>query len=277
METISEWKCFDGRQLVVNHPSKCTNTDMTFSIFLPPAAEDGPCATLFFLSGLTCTWENATVKAGFQRLAAELGLIIVCPDTSPRGEAVANDDAYDLGQGAGFYVNATQDPWAAHFRMDDYVVQELPALLREHFPVHADRIGVTGHSMGGHGALTLAVKNPDLFRSVSAFSPIVAPASVPWGQKAFTAYLGTTKSVWTSYDASALVAKRGYPGKILIDQGEADAFLEEQLQTARFEEACRAASQEADIRMQPGYDHSYYFIATFMDDHLRHHASILNG
>lgn len=274
-EEISRAKAFGGTQLVLSHQSAATGTPMRLSVFLPPAADGGRVPAVFFLSGLTCTEENATVKAGFQRIAAELGLAIIAPDTSPRGEGVANDEAYDLGQGAGFYVDATEAPWAPHFRMHAYVSEELPALICAKFPIDETRLGVTGHSMGGHGALTLAMRRPERFRSVSAFSPIIAPMEVPWGQKAFTAYLGSDQGNWEGHDACRLVAARGYPGKILIDQGDADGFLEEQLQTWRFKEACDAVGQPSEIRMQAGYDHSYFFIATFMEDHLRHHAAEL--
>lgn len=277
MQILSEWKSFGGRQLVVKHLSAATSTEMTFSIFLPPAAEASPCPALFFLAGLTCTWENATTKAGFQKLASELGLIVICPDTSPRGEDVANDTAYDLGQGAGFYVNAIQAPWKPHFRMEDYIADELYALVTAAYPIDAERIGITGHSMGGHGALTLAYKYPEKFKSVSAFSPIVAPTSVPWGKKAFLNYLGDDQSLWVDHDATLLAGHKKLPTHILIDQGDADTFLDEQLKTHLFEQACRAIGQEADIRMQPGYDHSYYFIASFMDEHLRHHIKHLTA
>ncbi|WP_321338495.1 S-formylglutathione hydrolase [Breoghania sp.] len=274
-EELSKTTCFGGRQLTLSHDSTSTGTPMRLSVFLPPAAENGPVPCVFWLSGLTCTEENFTVKAGAQRMASELGLMVVAPDTSPRGEGVANDEAYDLGQGAGFYVDATQSPWAPHFKMYSYVTEELPALIREAFPVREGGFGVMGHSMGGHGALTVALRNPDLFKSVSAFSPIVAPMQVPWGQKAFTAYLGEDRDAWKAHDACELVRAHGFPTQILVDQGDADGFLEEQLQTSRLVDACKEAGQSAKIRMQPGYDHSYFFIATFIDDHLRHHARIL--
>lgn len=276
METVSENRSFGGVQGVYKHASETCACDMTFSVYRPPAAETGPVPTVFWLSGLTCTQENFTVKAGAQRMASELGLMVVAPDTSPRGPGVADDESYDLGQGAGFYVDATEAPWAPHFKMYSYVTQELPALIRDNFPVRAGGLGVMGHSMGGHGALTVALRNPELFKSVSAFSPIVAPTQVPWGKKAFTAYLGTDEAAWKAHDACELVRERGFPTQILVDQGDADNFLAEQLQTERLIEACKEASQSAKIRMQPGYDHSYYFIATFIDDHLRHHARILN-
>jgi S-formylglutathione hydrolase len=271
METLSDQRCFGGRQLVCRHRANSTDCDMTFSVFLPP--QPGPRPTLMWLSGLTCTQANATEKAGFQRVAAELGLIVICPDTSPRGDDVANDEGYDLGQGAGFYVDATEAPWAPHFQMMTYVTEELPALLAEEFEIGA--MGVSGHSMGGHGALTLAMRRPDLFKSVSAFSPIVSPMNCHWGDKALTAYLGPDRAAWEGHDACALVRAGGFDGEILVDQGGADGFLEGQLKTHLLAEACADTGQRANIRMQPGYDHSYFFIATFIEDHLRHHAAAL--
>lgn len=264
---------FGGRQLTVEHDSAATNTSMRVAIFLPP--QDGLRPAVVYLSGLTCTEDNVTQKSGAQRVAAELGLVFVAPDTSPRGEGVADSEDYDLGQGAGFYVNATQAPWSQHFRMYYYVTQDLLQLLGSEFPVDLSRVGITGHSMGGHGALTLGLRNPDLFKSVSAFSPIVSPANCPWGQKALTAYLGDDMSLWAEHDASALVRSRGFDGTLLVDQGEADGFLEEQLKTHLLAEACVEAGVDAKIRMQLGYDHSYFFIASFIGDHLRHHASAL--
>jgi S-formylglutathione hydrolase len=271
MQILSENLCFGGRQLVCAHESAATGGPMRLSAFVPPSKGPVPC--LIYLSGLTCTEENATVKAGFQRVAAELGLMVVCPDTSPRGDGVADDDAYDLGQGAGFYVDATEAPWAPHFAMYSYISRELPALIRANHAV--TDFGLTGHSMGGHGALTIAMRNPEIFRSVSAFSPIVSPLNCPWGEKAMTAYLGPDRAAWAAHDACELVKAHGYPGEILIDQGNADNFLETQLKTHLFADACAARGQTAQIRMQPGYDHSYYFIATFIEDHLRHHAAAL--
>lgn len=278
-ETVQENICFGSTQGVYQHNSQQLNCDMKFAVFTPPQAADEPRPVVFWLSGLTCTEENFTVKAGAQRVAAELGLVIVAPDTSPRGvEIDGQDDAYDFGSGAGFYVDATQDPWAAHYQMYSYVTSELPALIFKNFPARADAQGIMGHSMGGHGALTIALKNPDTYRTVSAFSPIVAPTHVPWGQKALAGYLGDDQSTWAEYDATALVsAGRTHPGKILIDQGDADNFLDEQLRPNVFQDACKAAGQECEIRMQPGYDHSYFFIATFIEDHLRHHAAVLQG
>lgn len=257
----------------MEHDSAETGTAMRFAIFLPPG--DGPRPTLIWLSGLTCNEDNFTQKAGAQRVAAELGMILVMPDTSPRGEGVANDDAYDLGQGAGFYVDATQAPWAPHFRMYSYITKELPALIAAEYPVDSARMGISGHSMGGHGALTIGLRHPELFRSISAFSPIVSPMNCPWGEKALTAYLGPERGTWAAHDACALIAERGAEVPILIDQGEADGFLEEQLKTHLLVEACEAKSIPATIRMQAGYDHSYFFIASFIEDHLRFHANAL--
>ena len=248
---------------------------MTFSLYLPPAAETATVPVVYWLSGLTCTDENFPNKAGAQEIAADLGIAIVAPDTSPRGDDIADDAAYDLGQGAGFYLTATQAPWTPHFRMDRYISEELPALIAENFPADMSRQGIFGHSMGGHGALTLHLKHPGTYRSVSAFSPIVAPSQVPWGQKAFTAYLGEDKASWAQYDASELVRARPSTAHILIDQGEADQFLTDQLKPELFEAACRQAGQALTLRRQPGYDHSYYFIASFIDDHIAHHASAL--
>lgn len=277
LSPIKRWKCFGGDQLVFAHDSKATGTRMEFSVYVPPQAAKQPWPVLFYLSGLTCTWENATTKAGFQRAAAEHGMVIVAPDTSPRGEDVPDDAAYDLGKGAGFYLNATQAPWSKHFNMYDYVVEELPELITRAFPVNFARFGITGHSMGGHGALTVAMKNPDRFKSVSAFSPIVAPAQVPWGQKAFNAYLGPDHKMWAEYDSCALMASRGWPRDILIDQGDADEFQATQLRPELFAEACKARHVPLTLRMQAGYDHSYYFIATFMADHARWHAERLHA
>lgn len=274
MEAVATTKIFGGTQGVYKHAAETTNCDMEFSVFAPPG--DGPFPVVWYLSGLTCTQENATTKAGFQRVASELGLMIVCPDTSPRGDDVPNDEAYDFGQGAGFYVNATEAPWATHFHMYDYVVDELPCVIADHFPADMARQAITGHSMGGHGALTIAFKNADRFQSVSAFSPIVSPMSCPWGEKALSGYLGDDKEAWASHDACALVA--GVAGRfddILVDQGTADNFLEGQLKPELLQKACDASAQRLTLRMQEGYDHSYNFIATFIEDHLRFHSARL--
>ena len=277
MERIEQHASFGGRQEVWQHASTSTGTPMRFGIYLPPAALAGErCPVLYWLSGLTCTEQNFITKAGAQEHAARHGLIVVAPDTSPRGEGVANDPAYDLGQGAGFYLNATQTPWAPHFRMEDYVVQELPALVEQHFPATEAR-GIAGHSMGGHGALTLALRHPGRYRSVSAFSPIVAPSQVPWGQKAFSTYLGDDRAAWAQHDAVALVAGASERLPLLVDQGEADEFLAGQLRPELLQAACEAAGHPLTLRLQPGYDHSYYFIASFMGDHVAHHASALRG
>ena len=277
MERIEQHASFGGRQEVWQHASTSTGTPMRFGIYLPPAALAGErCPVLYWLSGLTCTEQNFITKAGAQEHAARHGLIVVAPDTSPRGEGVANDPAYDLGQGAGFYLNATQAPWAPHFRMEDYVVQELPALVEQHLPATGAR-GIAGHSMGGHGALTLALRHPGRYRSASAFSPIVAPSQVPWGQKAFSAYLGDDRAAWVRHDAVALIAGASERLPLLVDQGEADEFLAGQLRPELLQAACEAAGHPLTLRLQPGYDHSYYFIASFMGDHVAHHASALRG
>lgn len=276
-EIVSEQACFAGTQGVYKHASQQLDCEMRFTVFTPPQATVEPRPVVFWLSGLTCTEDNFTVKAGAQRIAAELGLVIVAPDTSPRGDDVPDDkDSYDFGKGAGFYLDATRQPWSKHYNMYSYITSELPALIFKHFPARADRQGIMGHSMGGHGALTIALKNPETFASVSAFSPIVAPAQVPWGEKAFSGYLGDDRAAWAEYDATALVASgKRFSGEILIDQGDADNFLKGQLKPEIFADACKAAGQPLKLRMQPGYDHSYFFIATFIEDHLRHHASAL--
>lgn len=274
METISENRCFGGVQGVYSHASSATGTQMTFGLFLPEEAENGPVPILWYLSGLTCTHENAMTKAGAQAWAAEQGIALVFPDTSPRGEGVPNDDAYDLGQGAGFYVNATEAPWSEHFKMWDYVAQELPALLGENFPVDLDRQSITGHSMGGHGALTLAMSLPGRFRSVSAFSPICNPTGSDWGRKQFAAYLGADESAWKDHDASLLLAERGFDGPVLIDTGTDDQFME-LLKPESLSQAMASKRQEGHFRMQKGYDHSYFFVSTFMEDHIAFHADAL--
>jgi len=277
IQTISEQASFGGTQGVYRHASQELDCEMRFSVFTPPAATSAPRPVVFWLSGLTCTEDNFTVKAGAQRVAAELGLVIVAPDTSPRGDDVPDDaDSYDFAKGAGFYLDATRQPWSKHYRMYSYITGELPALIFKHFPARADRQGIMGHSMGGHGALTIGLKHAETYASVSAFSPIVAPCQVPWGEKAFSGYLGPDKKAWAEYDATALIqAGKRHPGAILIDQGDADNFLDEQLRPQLFVDACADAGQTVKLRMQPGYDHSYFFIATFIEDHLRHHAAAL--
>ncbi len=276
MEIVSENRSHGGRQLVVRHPSSATSTDMTFSIFLPPQAEAGQKLPIVsYLSGLTCTHANVTDKGEYRAACAEHGLIFVAPDTSPRGEDVPNDEAYDFGQGAGFYVDATQQPWSKHFRMWSYVTEELPALLASEFPVDMDRQAITGHSMGGHGALTVALNFPDRFRSVSAFAPIVAPGRMPWGEKALGGYLGGDRSAWRKHDAVALIEDGARVEEILVDVGTADPFIEKELRPELLEAACADAGIALMLRRQPGYDHSYYFISTFMAEHLRWHAERL--
>lgn len=276
MEMLEEHRCFEGWQQRWRHDSSTLNCPMTFSIFLPPPRDHTPPPVLYWLSGLTCNDENFTTKAGAQRVAAELGIVLVMPDTSPRGEQVANDEGYDLGQGAGFYLNATQKPWAAHYRMYDYLRDELPTLIQSQFNV-SDRCAISGHSMGGHGALIMALKNPGKYTSVSAFAPIVNPCSVPWGIKAFSTYLGEDKNDWMEWDSCALMYASNAQDAIptLIDQGDNDQFLADQLQPAVLAEAARQKAWPMTLRIQPGYDHSYYFIASFIEDHLRFHAQYL--
>lgn len=275
MEQVSQATSFGGVQAVYSHQSQALNCGMRFAVFTPPDAAHGrgPFPVLYWLSGLTCTEENFITKAGAQRAAAELGLVVVAPDTSPRGEGVPDDPdgAYDFGLGAGFYVDATEAPWSRHYNMHSYAAEELPALIAAEFPVDPARAGVFGHSMGGHGALTLHLKHPDVFRTCSAFAPIVAPSEVPWGRKAFSRYLGDDEAAWAAYDATALVRGGAGGAEILIDQGTADVFLEDQLRPQLFEAACREAGRPLALRMRDGYDHSYYFIATFIEDHLRWH------
>jgi len=274
LETVSENRSFGGIQGVYRHKSQATGTDMTFAVYLPPDAQAGKVPVLWYLSGLTCTHENAMTKAGAQQFAAEAGIALVFPDTSPRGEGVADDDAYDLGQGAGFYVNATQDPWAPHFRMWDYIVEELPALVCDNFPLDAQAQGITGHSMGGHGALTIAMTHPDRYRSVSAFSPIANPTESDWGRKQLTAYLGDDRAAWAAHDSTLLMTQRGYPGEVLIDQGASDQFLD-LLKPETLAQAMMARRQPGWLRMQPGYDHSYFFVNSFIGDHVFWHAERL--
>ncbi|MEH6505611.1 MAG: S-formylglutathione hydrolase [Sulfitobacter litoralis] len=274
MKTISENTSFRGTQGVYSHRSAACSCDMTFALFLPEEAKQGPVPLMWFLSGLTCTHENAMTKAGAQAWAAEHGIAIVFPDTSPRGDDVADDDAYDLGKGAGFYVNATQDPWKPHFQMWDYIADELPALLGENFALDMDRQAICGHSMGGHGALTLAMNLPGRFTSVSAFAPIAHPTSSDWGRKQLAVYLGNDETTWAKHDATLLMTERGFDGPILIDQGTDDQFLD-LLKPEALAEAIAKARQNATLRMQPGYDHSYFFISTFMEDHIAFHADAL--
>jgi len=276
MELLEEHHCYEGRQQRWRHDSTVLNCAMTFSIFLPPVDETARPPVLYWLSGLTCNDENFTTKAGAQRVAAELGIVLVMPDTSPRGDDVADDAGYDLGKGAGFYLNATEQPWASHYRMYDYLRDELPALITQTFAV-SDRCAISGHSMGGHGALIMALKNPGRFTSVSAFAPIVNPTQVPWGQKAFSHYLGDDATRWQAWDSCALMlaSQPEHAIPTLIDQGDADQFLAGQLQPAVLAEAARQTAWPLILRIQPGYDHSYYFIATFIEDHLRFHAEHL--
>lgn len=274
METLSENACFGGVQGVYRHASKSCKCDMTFGLFLPQEAQDGPVPVLWYLSGLTCTHENAMVKAGAQNWAAEQGIALVFPDTSPRGEAVADDAEDDLGKGAGFYVNATEKPWAPHYGMWDYVAKELPALLVENFAIDADRQSITGHSMGGHGALTLAMNLPGRYRSVSGFAPICNPTEADWGRKQLTAYLGRDETTWARHDASLMMRKTGFDGPVLIDIGTDDPFID-LLRPEAMASAITERRQQATIRMQPGYDHSYFFVSTFMEDHVAFHAEAL--
>ncbi|WP_292050695.1 MULTISPECIES: S-formylglutathione hydrolase [unclassified Brevundimonas] len=277
METVKTHTVHGGKLSYLKHDSATTGTPMTLSIFVP--AGTGPFPVLYWLSGLTCTEDNFTTKAGAYQAAAEHGVIIVAPDTSPRGEGVADDEAYDLGQGAGFYVNATQKPWAPHFQMEAYVTGELIEKVEAHFPANSVR-GISGHSMGGHGALTLALKYPDLFKSVSAFAPISSPTRCPWGTKAFTAYLGEDRTEWAKHDAALLIeagAAKGRYDDILVDQGDADTFLENQLKPALLQAAADKAGQKLTLRMQPGYDHSYFFMASFIVDHVAFHAARLKA
>ena len=276
MERIEQHASFGGRQEVWTHPSEALGGPTRFGVYLPPAALAGErCPVLYWLSGLTCTEQNFITKAGAQQHAAQHGLILVAPDTSPRGAAVADDPGYDLGQGAGFYLDATQAPWAPHFRMEDYVVNELPALVEQHFPATEKR-AIFGHSMGGHGALTLALRHPGRYASVSAFAPIVAPSQVPWGQKVFAAYLGDDRAAWAAHDAVALVATARERLPLLVDQGEDDEFLP-QLQPELLRAACSQAGHPLTLRLWPGYDHSYYFIASFIGEHVAHHARALRA
>ena len=278
MKTLSEHKCFGGVQGYYSHASAEIGLEMKFSVFQPPQAKSGKVPVLYYLAGLTCTEETFAIKSGAQCIAAELGLMLVAPDTSPRGANVPGEtDSWDFGIGAGFYVDATREPWATHYRMYSYITVELPALIAGKFPADADRQGIFGHSMGGHGALVCALRNPGQYKSLSAFAPIAAPMRCPWGKKAFKGYLGDEHAAWQEYDASELVARARFAGPILVDQGLADKFLADQLYPEVFEAACRDAGQRLTLRRQEGYDHGYFFISTFMEDHLRHHASQLNA
>ena len=276
METISENRCFGGVQGVYSHKAETTGCDMTFAVYLPPQAEDGPVPVLWYLSGLTCTHENAMVKAGAQGWAAEEGLAMVFPDTSPRGPGVADDEAYDLGQGAGFYIDATEAPWAPHFKMSSYITRELQALVTADFPIDAQAQGITGHSMGGHGAITLALANPGLYRSVSAFAPIAHPTASEWGRKQLAAYLGPDQAGWAMHDSTLLLRQGGWDGDLLVDQGTADQFLDHLMPEA-LATALTETRTPHMFRMQPGYDHSYFFVASFMEDHVRWHGERLAG
>ena len=278
MKTISEHGCFGGVQGYYSHASSETGLEMKFSVFQPPQVSSEKVPVLYYLAGLTCTEETFPIKSGAQRVAAQLGLILVAPDTSPRGANVAGEtDSWDFGVGAGFYVDATREPWSRHYRMYSYVTRELPDLIAEKFSAARGRQGIFGHSMGGHGALVCALRNPGQYASVSAFAPIAAPSRCPWGKKAFKGYLGEDQAAWKAYDASELVRQGGFAGPILVDQGLSDKFLSEQLNPEAFEAACREADQPLILNRRDGYDHGYFFIATFMEDHLRHHAGQLKG
>ncbi len=280
LEPVSSNRAFGGTQGVYKHASAATKTEMTFSVFVPPHAAGAKLPVVWYLSGLTCTHANVTDKGEYRKICAELGLIFIAPDTSPRGQDingddVADDDGYDFGQGAGFYVDATQQPWAKHYRMRSYIEDELPAIIAANFPADMARQAITGHSMGGHGALTIGLRNPDRFKSISAFAPIVSPLSCPWGEKALGGYIGPDKSAWRQYDACALIEDGARVPALLVDQGSADNFLEEQLKPHLLAEACEKAGIDLTLNLREGYDHSYYFISTFMADHLRWHADRL--
>lgn len=276
-ETLSENKAFGGTQGVYRHASSATGTDMTFSVFVPPQAEHGPCPVLWYLSGLTCTHANVTEKGEYRAACAQHGIIFVAPDTSPRGDGVADDDSYDMGQGAGFYVDATQEPWTPHFMMRSYIEEELPALIAGQFPVDMARQGITGHSMGGHGALTIGLRNSGTYRSISAFAPIASPLNCPWGEKALSGYLGDDRAAWREYDACALIEDGARAPALLVDQGTADQFLVEQLKPELLEAACSKADIPLTLNLRAGYDHSYYFISSFMADHVAWHAERLKA
>ena len=279
LEIVSQSRCFGGRQLICRHESAETRTPMRFAVFLPPPAERGKVPAVWFLAGLSCTEENFTVKAGAQHIAAELGLMLIAPDTSPRGEGVPDDPdgAYDFGLGAGFYVDATQAPWAANYRMRSYLERELPGLVAAELPADMERQSIMGHSMGGHGALTLGLRNPGRFKAISGFAPIVSPLNCPWGQKALSNYLGADRVAWREYDACALIEDGARANELLVEQGEADPWLEGQLKPELLEAACAKAGVKLTLRRQPHYDHSYFFISSFIEHHLRWHAERLGG
>lgn len=278
LETISEQRSFGGVQGFYKHTSSTNNGVMKFAVYKPPQAEHNAVPVLYYLAGLTCTEETFIIKGGAQRLASQLGIMLVAPDTSPRNTGIEGEASdWEFGAGAGFYVDATQAPWSKFFNMYSYVTKELPQIVGANFPADMKRESIFGHSMGGHGALTIALKNPARYKSVSAFAPIVAPSQVHWGQKALPRYLGDDQKTWSDYDATQLVARGIFPGEILIDQGDADKFLADELRPQVFEAAAKKAGQKLKLRMQPGYDHSYYFISTFMDDHLKHHAAALHA
>ncbi|RYB07021.1 S-formylglutathione hydrolase [Lichenibacterium ramalinae] len=277
LDVVSDTRCFGGRQITLKHESAATGTPMRVAVFLPPQAERGPVPVFWFLAGLTCTEDNFMQKAGAQRVAAELGLALVAPDTSPRGEGVPDDPAYDAGQGAGFYCDATQAPWSTHFRMRRYIEEELPALLGAELPLDLGRQSLCGHSMGGHGALTVGLRQPGRFRAVSAFAPIASPMNCPWGEKALGLYLGPDRAAWRPYDACALIADGARRAEILVDQGTADPFLDGQLKPGLLEAACRDAGIALTLNRRDGYDHSYFFVASFIADHLRWHADRLKA
>jgi S-formylglutathione hydrolase len=278
LEILSEQQCYGGKQGFYKHRSVSTGTEMRFAAYLPPQASAGKVPVLYYLAGLTCTEETATIKAGAQAHAGRHGLMLVMPDTSPRDAGIPDEDLdWDFGTGAGFYVDATREPWSRHYRMYSYVTEELRSLVNANFPARSEATGIFGHSMGGHGALTIALKNPKTYRSVSAFAPICAPLRVPWGIKAFSGYLGDDRAAWVEHDACELVRRGASPHRILVDQGRSDQFLDEQLRPELFDEACRSVGQELELRMHDGYDHSYYFIQTFMGDHIAHHAAVLSS